>query len=214
LIPDTAAAAGFAGPYIAYYGTNLSPALLGVGYIVGLNVGIVSLAGAMISWNIAIPVYAAHFLSFDPDLAGAAANLSAEELAGFLWSKRIRYLGVGALLVGGIWTLISLRHSLASGVRSGLAAARASASGRASTMARRACSLMLTYALVAPAGATAARGGGGIDSGEAAGRRARSDSSAMGIGSAPSRAPTLTPQRAACHRLFKRARARSRLRDM
>jgi putative OPT family oligopeptide transporter len=129
LIPDTAAAAGFAGPYIAYYGTNLSPALLGVGYIVGLNVGIVSLAGAMISWNIAIPVYAAHFLSFDPDLAGAAANLSAEELAGFLWSKRIRYLGVGALLVGGIWTLISLRHSLASGVRSGLAAARASAAG-------------------------------------------------------------------------------------
>ena len=128
-IPDTAAAAGFAGPYIAYYGTNLSPALLGVGYIVGLNVGIVSLAGAMISWNIAIPVYAAHFLSFDPDLAGAAANLSAEELAGFLWSKRIRYLGVGALLVGGIWTLISLRHSLASGVRSGLAAARASAAG-------------------------------------------------------------------------------------
>jgi putative OPT family oligopeptide transporter len=129
LIPDTAAAAGFAGPYIAYYGTNLSPALLGVGYIVGLNVGIVSLAGAMISWNIAIPIYAAHFLSFDPDLAGAAANLSAEELAGFLWSKRIRYLGVGALLVGGIWTLISLRHSLASGVRSGLAAARASAAG-------------------------------------------------------------------------------------
>lgn len=129
LIPDTAAAAGFAGPYIAYYGTNLSPALLGVGYIVGLNVGIVSLVGAMISWNVAIPIYAAHFLSFDPDLAGAAANLSAEELAGFLWSKRIRYLGVGALLVGGIWTLISLRHSLASGVRSGLAAARASAAG-------------------------------------------------------------------------------------
>lgn len=129
LIPDTAAAAGFAGPYIAYYGTNLSPALLGVGYIVGLNVGIVSLVGAMISWNIAIPIYGAHFLAFDPDLASVAAKMPAEELAGFLWSKRIRYLGVGALLVGGIWTLISLRHSLVSGVRSGLAAARASAAG-------------------------------------------------------------------------------------
>ena len=129
LIPDTAAAAGFAGPYIAYYGTNLSPALLGVGYIVGLNVGIVSLVGAMISWNIAIPIYGAHFLPFDTELAKLAANMPAEELAGFLWSKRIRYLGVGALLVGGIWTLISLRHSLVSGVRSGLAAARASAAG-------------------------------------------------------------------------------------
>ena len=129
LIPDTAAAAGFAGPYIAYYGTNLSPALLGVGYIVGLNVGIVSLVGAMISWNVAIPIYGAHFLPFDTELAKLATDMPAEELAGFLWSKRIRYLGVGALLVGGIWTLISLRHSLISGVRSGLAAARASAAG-------------------------------------------------------------------------------------
>ena len=129
LIPDTAAAAGFAGPYIAYYGTNLSPALLGVGYIVGLNVGIVSLVGAMISWNVAIPIYGAHFLPFDAELAKLATDMPAEELAGFLWSKRIRYLGVGALLVGGIWTLISLRHSLISGVRSGLAAARASAAG-------------------------------------------------------------------------------------
>ena len=58
-----------------------------------------------------------------------AAGLPAEELAGLLWSKQIRYLGVGAMLVGGMWALVSLRHSLASGVRSGLAAARASAAG-------------------------------------------------------------------------------------
>jgi putative OPT family oligopeptide transporter len=36
-------------------------------------------------------------------------------------SKHIRYLGVGAMLVGGIWTLIKLRSSLLSGIRSGLA---------------------------------------------------------------------------------------------
>ena len=45
LIPDTAAVAGFVGKGIAYFGTNLSPALLGVGYIVGLNIGIVVLFG-------------------------------------------------------------------------------------------------------------------------------------------------------------------------
>ena len=129
LIPDTATAATFLGPYIAYFGTNLSPALLGVGYIVGLNIGIVVLIGAMISWNIAIPIYAAHFLQANNELAHSALGLNAGELAGFIWSKQIRYLGVGAMLVGGIWALISLRKSLVSGVRSGLAAARASADG-------------------------------------------------------------------------------------
>ena len=101
--------------------------MLGVGYIVGLNIGIVVLAGAMISWNVAIPIYAAHFLAGNPDLAAAAAGLSAEDTAGLIWSKQIRYLGVGSMLVGGIWALIVLRGSLLSGVRSGLAATRAGA---------------------------------------------------------------------------------------
>lgn len=125
LIPDTAATAGFAGKYIAYFGTNLSPALLGVGYIVGLNIGIIVLAGAMISWNLAIPIYAAHFLDANTVLAKEAAGLPAAELAGLIWSRQIRYLGVGAMLIGGLWTLISLRKSLLSGIRSGLAATRA-----------------------------------------------------------------------------------------
>lgn len=129
LIPDAAASAGFFGKYLGFVGTNLSPALIAVGYIVGLNVGVVALAGAMISWNIAIPYYVANVLPMNAELAQAAAGLPAEDLAGLIWSKQIRYLGVGAMLVGGVWALISLRHSLLSGVRSGLAAARASAAG-------------------------------------------------------------------------------------
>ena len=129
LIPDTAASAGFFGKYLAYFGTNLSPALLGVGYIVGLNIGIVVLAGAMISWNIAIPFYVANVMPGNAELMQATAGLTAEDIANTVWSKQIRYLGVGAMLVGGIWALVSLRHSLLSGIRSGLAAARASAAG-------------------------------------------------------------------------------------
>jgi putative OPT family oligopeptide transporter len=129
LIPDTAASAGFFGKYLAYFGTNLSPALLGVGYIVGLNIGIVVLAGAMISWNIAIPFYVANVLPGNAELMQATAGLTAEDIANTVWSKQIRYLGVGAMLVGGIWALVSLRRSLLSGIRSGLAAARASAAG-------------------------------------------------------------------------------------
>ncbi len=124
LIPDTAAGAGFFGKYLGYMGTNLSPALLGVGYIVGLNIGIVVLSGSILSWHIAIPIYHAFFLSSDPALATSIASAGAEDAAGAIWSAKIRYLGVGAMLIGGIWTLFSLRKSLLSGIRSGIAAAR------------------------------------------------------------------------------------------
>jgi putative OPT family oligopeptide transporter len=124
MIPDNAAVAGFMGKYLGYMGTNLSPALLGVGYIVGLNIGIVVLSGAVLSYNIAIPLY--HWLapSFDPAMAARLAGLSAADAAGVIRGDKIRFLGVGAMLVGGIWTLFSLRKSLLSGVRSGIAAAR------------------------------------------------------------------------------------------
>jgi putative OPT family oligopeptide transporter len=127
LVPDAAAAAGYFGKIIAYMGTNLSPALLGVGYIVGLNIGIVVVAGGVLSWNIAIPIYSGFFLDSDPALAARLVGASAEDAAGAIWSTQIRYLGVGAMLIGGIWTLISLRNSLLSGIRSGLAATRAGA---------------------------------------------------------------------------------------
>ncbi|HEY4209905.1 MAG TPA: oligopeptide transporter, OPT family [Steroidobacteraceae bacterium] len=124
LIPDTAYLSGYLGKVIAYVGTNLSPAMLGVGYIVGLNIGIVVVAGSIISWNIIIPIYGAHFLEHNVALTQAVQGLSAADAASTLWSKHIRYLGVGAMLVGGVWTLIKLRSSLASGIRSGLAVKR------------------------------------------------------------------------------------------
>src|SRR5579863_2791962 len=125
LIPDTAFLSGYVGKTIVYLGTNLSPALLGVGYIVGLNIGIVVVAGSVVSWNIVIPIYGTFFLDHNPALAHAVAGLSAADAGSLLWSRHIRYLGVGAMLVGGIWTLIKLRSSLLSGIRSGLLASRA-----------------------------------------------------------------------------------------
>ena len=124
IIPDTAAGAGFFGKYLGYMGTNLSPALLGVGYIVGLNIGIVVLSGSILSWHIGIPLYYAMFQGTDPVLAASNLGASAEDAAFAIWSTKIRYLGVGAMLIGGVWTLFSLRKSLLSGVKSGIAAAR------------------------------------------------------------------------------------------
>jgi putative OPT family oligopeptide transporter len=129
VVPDSAAFGTFLGKGIAYMGTNLSPALLGVGYIVGLNVGIVVVGGGILSWNIAIPIYSALFLDSAPELAQRVAAADGETAAFAIWSAQIRYLGVGAMLIGGLWTLFALRSSLLSGVRSGLEAARSSKGG-------------------------------------------------------------------------------------
>lgn len=126
MIPDSWAMAGFFGngKVLAYFGTGLSPALLGVGYIVGLNVGIVVLSGSIISWHIAIPIFNAFFMDTDPALAAQTAGSGAADTAFAIWNAKIRYLGVGAMLIGGVWTLFALRKSLASGIKSGFAAAR------------------------------------------------------------------------------------------
>ncbi len=120
LIPDTAAVATWFDKAIGYFGTNLSPALFGVGYIVGLNIGVVMLAGGAIAWVVAIPIYSTYFLAADPVLSVQLAGASAEDAAYAIWSTQVRFLGVGAMLTGGVWTLFSLRKSLVSGIKSGL----------------------------------------------------------------------------------------------
>ena len=118
---ESAQAAGFVGNGIAYIGTNVSPALLSVGYIVGLNIATLVCVGGAISWFVAIPLYAMLYAETDPlliELIGSGAG--AVDVAFQIWTSQIRYLGVGAMLTGGVWALISMRGSLVSGIRSGL----------------------------------------------------------------------------------------------
>lgn len=98
-----------------YFGLNLSPALVAVGYIVGLNISFLVFLGGTISWYLAIPIYIA---AFGPP-EGAA---SAEEMGIMVWSSQIRYLGVGAMIVGGLWALLSLKNSLVTAFESGVKA--------------------------------------------------------------------------------------------
>jgi len=102
---------------VFYFGTNLSPALLGVGYIVGLNVAILIFIGGALNWFIAIPLVAL--------IRGLPEGLSPIDAAFSIWSDETRYLGVGAMVVGGLWALIRLRTSLVAGIRSGAEAYRA-----------------------------------------------------------------------------------------
>jgi putative OPT family oligopeptide transporter len=105
---------------IGYFSYSFSPALLGVGYIVGLNVAILIMAGGLFSWWFAIPIYNSFFFTHDPALLHKLAGLDLEATAFAIWRGEVRYIGVGCMLTGAAWALWSLRKSLWSAVASGL----------------------------------------------------------------------------------------------
>ena len=108
------------GGTIAYFGSNLSPALLSVGYIVGLNIAVLIFLGGLCNWLIAIPICAA---GQDWPMVNGEA-ISTLDWAHQIWSEQTRYIGVGGMLVGGLWTVLNLRKSIFSGISSGLKAYR------------------------------------------------------------------------------------------
>jgi putative OPT family oligopeptide transporter len=137
LIPEAAGKAFVVGGSPAYVGTALSPALLGVGYIVGLNAAIVIFLGGALNALVAVPMWAAFNdipaaayadVPPDGDFAGAAF--------GFVRGAYTRYIGVGTMLVGGLWALVKLRKPLARGIASGMEAYRKRRSGEGGDVPR------------------------------------------------------------------------------
>src|SRR5688572_13107275 len=94
--------AAHVGRTVVYAGLNLSPALLAVGFIIGLQTASVVFLGGVIGWVILMPAYGlVHGLL--PDRTGLASAMA-------IWSGQIRYVGIGAMLTGGLWTLTKLRE--------------------------------------------------------------------------------------------------------
>lgn len=134
LVADSAAGAVQAGRAVFGYGTELGVALLGVGYIVGLNIASLVFAGGLISWLFGIPLYTA--MASPEELAALTEGATGYEAALAVWSGRIRYLGVGAMALGGVWALLSLVKPIRDGIRSSLSAVREARSGDRSDIAR------------------------------------------------------------------------------
>lgn len=99
---ETATAAG---SRIFYFGGDVSPALVGVGLIVRLNVAILIFIGGAMGWLIGIPA-----------IGGEVGSDGPVEAAWDIWSKEIRYVGVGAMVVGGMASIVKVRHGLVSAV--------------------------------------------------------------------------------------------------
>ncbi|MBI2076984.1 MAG: oligopeptide transporter, OPT family [Euryarchaeota archaeon] len=105
-----------------YLGGTLSPALIAVGFIVGLPIAVLIFLGGFIAYGVAIPTYLATH-AWPTDAAGA--DLDAVAAFATIRSAYVRYIGVGAMATGGVWTLFRLRSALRRGFDSGLEAYRA-----------------------------------------------------------------------------------------
>jgi len=110
-------------------GFGMQFALLGAGHLIGLTVGLAQLFGLILAWVIAVPILTspdtvawltAHGL---PSIAATLpAGVPAEELAGTVWAREVRFMGAGVIGIAAIWTLIKLAGPLIGGLTSALAA--------------------------------------------------------------------------------------------
>jgi putative OPT family oligopeptide transporter len=94
---------------------SLSMALVGVGHLVGLSVGMAMFAGILIGWGILVP-----WLT-----AAAPSPASAQQAALAVFHTDLRFFGAGVIGVAALWTFSRILGPIVSGLRSAMAASRA-----------------------------------------------------------------------------------------
>jgi putative OPT family oligopeptide transporter len=104
---------------VAFATPSISPALMGVGYIIGFELAAINFAGGVLAWLVFIPM--AYFLN--PGLAGQLAAASGGvpappgEVVFSIWYNVVRPIAVGAMLVGAAKTMWGMRGSIAAAFR-------------------------------------------------------------------------------------------------
>src|SRR5512136_89455 len=120
---------------VFYGGVATSPALLGVGWIIGPKISAFVFVGGLLGWVILVPLIAlatglpAPVTPSDVTDALALGFGNADtgyQIWGFftIWGNYIRYIGVGAMVVGGLYTIFKLRSNLAAGIKEAVAGIR------------------------------------------------------------------------------------------
>lgn len=104
----------------AQIGIEATPALLGVGFILGPKIAAVMVAGAGLSWVILIPIIHWYGTTLTAPLFPEATKLIVDMSTQEIWSRYIRYLGAGAVATAGIMTIIKAIPTMVQSFRLGL----------------------------------------------------------------------------------------------
>ncbi len=120
-----------AGAMSSFSAPAISPAYLGVGYIIGPRLGALNFAGGVFAWGLLVPLLA-FFLGpqLAPNVHGDAGWAG---VAGAIWYHIVRPIAVGGMLVGASFTLFRMRKSLGIGMKRAVADLKKSAAAHEST---------------------------------------------------------------------------------
>lgn len=94
-----------------------SPALMGVGYIIGPKYACINFAGGVLAWFVFIPLALFFNPQFMEQLSAAGMAVTPDDMAYTAWKRLIQPMAVGAMLVGSFYTLYGLKGSLLKGMR-------------------------------------------------------------------------------------------------
>lgn len=136
---------------IAYTTPSASPALIGIGYIIGPRLAAINFSGGVIAWLVLIPL----ILFIDPDLprrlGGTVGGTAPWDLLSYtVWYNVVRPIAVGAMLVGAVYTLYSMREPILRSIRGAVQAS--SAAGTAAARTRLDIDIPIKWILLSIAG--------------------------------------------------------------
>mgnify|MGYP002628566222 CR=1 FL=1 len=101
-----------------YAGSEMSLALLSVGYIVGLRIASFIFIGGILGFGFLVPIFGLlHGFPSEPQGWNSAINGEWHGGPSYysVWSSQVRYIGAGAMVIGGVWTLWSMRNTIFTG---------------------------------------------------------------------------------------------------
>lgn len=87
-----------------YIGSDISPMLAAVGFIVGWEISLLVFLGGCISFVLFIPILSVYF--------GSDVNTTVLEMVLNIWDTKIRFLGIGAMIVGGLFSIFKIAPNI------------------------------------------------------------------------------------------------------
>jgi len=112
---------------------GVSPAYIGVGYIIGPKLASLNFSGGLLAWGLFVPILT-YFIG--PSLVPADAPASAETwiaMATNVWKYIVRPIAIGGMLVSAAFTLFKMRKSLVTGIGRSVSDVRKAATGESAT---------------------------------------------------------------------------------